>query len=800
MRAMAVAGAGGALLLLLTWLLLRGFGVDARPYEQAFAALDDIELSESTLHRDVLNARAGLLRNYDPLVQQTARLEEAVARLRGSVAKAALVDRLDVWLARQEELVEEFKSTNALLQNSLAQFGPLSSRAAMPDDDAAARDLASAMLQFMLNTSPEAGREVERGLRALAAQAGPAAAEPVTTLLAHGWLLHDLMPAADRVLRTIVGSSSRPEREAIRAAVLAGREAAERRARGYRLLLYGVSVLLLGGLLLLGLQLRSRALALRRHAAFEHVLADISTRLITTDAGGMAPQLKQALARIAGHVGADRAWLVLTGAPQREFTWSREGAGFPTGWPAQAPSLAARRAETPEGIIRQCGEEGGWIAAVRRSNGQVTALLGCDVLGRRPAAASEMGPLGLALDALVNVVERADIERERARLEARVEQSRRMATLGAFASGIAHNFNNLLGAILGYTEMAEEEVGTGGAAAPRLAEIRRAGERARDLVDQILAFGRHRDLVRRALSARLLMAETESLLRAWLPGSVEIAIGDVPECAWLYGDATQLQQVVANLCSNAAQAMDGVGTITIRVEERMVTHPCSVSHGVLDPNRYLVISVSDTGSGMDAATISRIFEPFFTTRESGHGLGLATVREIVQGHGGAIHVWSEPAVGSRFEIWLPCAGLAGAVASSAIPGTPVGQGEVLLLLDTDARRLLGEEELLAALGYEPVGVATLGDALQALRAASGRFDAAVVCQADMRAALGLVSSLRGEAPGLPVLLATQPVTGPGVEELASSGIAEVLPWPLGAAGLGAALKRCLAMPNALDPA
>jgi signal transduction histidine kinase len=190
-------------------------------------------------------------------------------------------------------------------------------------------------------------------------------------------------------------------------------------------------------------------------------------------------------------------------------------------------------------------------------------------------------------------------------------------------------------------------------AARNLDAIRRAGERARDLVDQILTFGRRRDARRSPVSVQALVAEAESLLHASLPSRINLAVHTSAQVAFVSGEPAQLQQVILNLCNNAAQAMDDAGSIEIDTDVVEVHRVRPLSHGELTQGRYTRIAVGDTGRGMDEATLERIFEPFFTTRSAGNGLGLATVREIVREHGGAINVWSAPGLGSRFEVWLP---------------------------------------------------------------------------------------------------------------------------------------------------
>ena len=173
----------------------------------------------------------------------------------------------------------------------------------------------------------------------------------------------------------------------------------------------------------------------------------------------------------------------------------------------------------------------------------------------------------------------------------------------------------------------------------------------------------------------------------------------MPEAAVISGQPGQLQQVIINLCNNAAQAMDQAGRVEIETDVHQITGLRSLSHGdILRPGRYVRVAVSDAGRGIDEITLEHIFEPFFTTRLDGNGLGLATVREIVREHGGAMNVWSAPGVGSRFEVWLPCIAAAALAPRGEAPTLWLGRGETVLVIDDASERLLGDEEMLAALG------------------------------------------------------------------------------------------------------
>jgi CheY-like chemotaxis protein len=291
---------------------------------------------------------------------------------------------------------------------------------------------------------------------------------------------------------------------------------------------------------------------------------------------------------------------------------------------------------------------------------------------------------------------------------------------------------------------------------------------------------------------KALVAETNGLLAASVPSHVAITVSETPEAAVVAAEPAQLQQVILNVCNNAAQAMDGPGVVELRIEVRKVTEVLRVGRMDIGPGHFAIVLISDSGRGMDEATLQRIFEPFFTTRSDGNGLGLATVREIVEEHDGAVEVHSTPGVGTRFDIWLPCAATNEPISvqhSPAMAGR--GAGETVLVLETERERLLRHEEILAALGYEPVGFTALSEAAQAY-AVQARFDAALVShQRGASFALEFATALHDIAPDLPIVLATPSARELDAPTLAASGISEVIHHPLTSAELAGAMSRCL---------
>jgi len=814
-------GAVGALLLLalLTWLLLRGTDTNAPAYADTLRAFDDFALAEASRDRDLLQARAGLLRDYDALVNTMRAMDDAVARLRSHAQAEGLdagpAERLAATVAQREELTERFKSSNALLQNSLSYVGLLSTSQAFGAQDAglapATGALAAAILYLTRDTSPDAVKALQERIEQFAAQAPTAGphAEPAQALLAHARLLHDLLPAVDETLKALIAVPSRQPLEEMRAQFSNRQSAVEATAQRFRLFLYLVSLLLLIMLVRLGLRLRARALAQRQQAAFEHVIAETSTRLINCPPTETDARLKQVLGELCRVIEAERGYVVLDENPTRVNVWCADGTACPPGWPDQALALPERLgtadivtvpdvAALPPGAVKDVLAAAGvraWACVRLIRPGRVRGIMGFDAL--RPARDGNfpLPVVRLAGDEVANAVEREFLERDRARLSTRLERSRRMQMVGSLASGIAHNFNNIISAILGYSEMAEPLLTPGTKPARHVDEIRRAAERGRDLIDNILTFGGRRDARVRPVQVRTLFEEAGSLLRASLPSGVELVIGDVPADVAVSGEPAQLQQVILNLCTNAAQAMEGSGCIRVTAERKDVAALCPTSHGALTPGRYVCLAVIDTGCGFTEGVARRLFEPFFTTRLAGTGLGLATVGEIVRDHDGAMNVESKPGHGSRFEAWLPAA--AADSTAGVGPGMlPLGRGETVLVVESEREQLLYDEEMLAALGYEPVGFERPADAITACRSAPDRFDIILVSHASQTpGGVDLAHALREIAPRQPLLLATGSTSDVSVEALAEAGISELLRRPLVSTELAAALARCLRSPG-----
>ena len=254
-----------------------------------------------------------------------------------------------------------------------------------------------------------------------------------------------------------------------------------------------------------------------------------------------------------------------------------------------------------------------------------------------------------------DITERKRAEAERSRLEERLRQALKMEAIGCFASGIAHDFGNVLSGILAYGEMLVDEAPENTSCKRHAQNVQIAATRGRELVDQIFAYARSQRGKRRPTDVCRTVAETLELVRGILPESITLHPTIPDEPLVVMGDATQLHRVVMNLCSNAMHAMKAGGPLRVTATPLDVYADHALSRATLRPGSYVRLSVEDSGCGMDEATLSRIFEPFFTTREAGQGigLGLALVYAIVADFGGVIEVKSVPAGGSAFSIYLP---------------------------------------------------------------------------------------------------------------------------------------------------
>ena len=410
----------------------------------------------------------------------------------------------------------------------------------------------------------------------------------------------------------------------------------------------------------------------------------------------------------------------------------------------------------------------------------------------RDASRQIIGYLSMAHD----VTERHHAEQERARLESELRQAQRIQSLGTLAGGIAHDFNNALTAILGNAEVAARLLPPDHRAQRSLGHIQQSGERAHDLVRRILTFSRREQPQRTLVKLPVVVGEALKLLRSTLPAMVEIRTRFAPDVPDVLADPTQIYQVVMNLGTNAAHAMGSRGgTLDVQLAAVNVATDARGLPPGLHARMHALLAVTDTGSGMDAATLERIFEPFFTTKPVGEGtgLGLSVVHGIVKSHEGAIAVDSRPGAGTTFRLYFPAAD-AGAVAA-ALPTKPAeihGRGEHVLYADDEEALVYMTTRNLERQGYRVTGFTDSRRALEAFGARPDEYDA-VVTDLSMPGLSGveLARQIRALRPDVPIVFTSGYVRSDDIAALRTLAPSELLMKPGTVAQLGPTLHRLL---------
>lgn len=386
-----------------------------------------------------------------------------------------------------------------------------------------------------------------------------------------------------------------------------------------------------------------------------------------------------------------------------------------------------------------------------------------------------------------------DITQQR-KLEAQSRQAQKMEALGTLAGGIAHDFNNILAAILGHTEMSLINVQPNSKLSSRLNKVMQAGQRAKELVNQVLTFSRQKKPEKKPIEVNSIVREALKLLRASIPSTIEFK-QDIQETpAVVFCDPTQLHQVVMNLCTNAALAMEETGgRLEIRLANIEVDQDSIGQDLDLKPGPYVRLSVSDTGKGMDKNTIERIFEPYFTTQPEGKGtgLGLSVVHGIVKSLDGAIKVYSEPGKGTTFRLYFPL--METEIQRNLKTKTRIPNGtEHILLVDDEHVVLELTKEILERLGYTVTSKNNGTDALKTFRENPDTFDLLItdLTMPEMTGKeLGVhVSEIR---PHFPIILCTGFNTDMTQEEEFHSGIRAFINKPIHMREIAEVIRKVL---------
>jgi signal transduction histidine kinase/ActR/RegA family two-component response regulator len=387
------------------------------------------------------------------------------------------------------------------------------------------------------------------------------------------------------------------------------------------------------------------------------------------------------------------------------------------------------------------------------ARGATTGVLRCEHVGRPREWKPDEQTFAVAV---ANLVSMLFAQLEQQQLEIQLRQTQKLEALGTLAGGIAHDFNNILGAIIAFTELSRMDHPGDTALQENLGEILKASNRAAGLVRQILAFSRQQSQERRPVQLESIVKEALALMRSTLPATIEIREELAANLPPVLADATQMHQVLMNLCTNAGHAMGGrPGRLLVRLEQVGNTDaPPGPEPG---PGARLLLTVSDTGHGMNTDTLGRIFDPFFTTKAPGEGtgLGLAVVHGIIKEHDGLIEVESTPGVGTTFRVLLPAI----QADRQPVPPPPVNRlmpgGHRILFVDDEVSLGSVARRFLPRFGFEVEVMQRPDEALAAFRRDPARYDA-VITDLTMPLMTGTDLALRllRLRPGIPVFVAT----------------------------------------------
>ncbi len=368
-----------------------------------------------------------------------------------------------------------------------------------------------------------------------------------------------------------------------------------------------------------------------------------------------------------------------------------------------------------------------------------------------------------------------DISRELLR-EKQMQQAQKMEAIGTLAAGIAHDFNNILSAIVGYTDIALLGMPADSPNRAHLKKVLKAGDRAKSLVNQILAFSRAQEKEARPVAIQIILKEVLKLLQATLPSTISIH-PNLKSKAAILADPTQIHQVIMNLCTNAAHAMrEKGGTLTLKLEPHTIDAERAVGSEVLAAGEYVKLVVRDSGEGMPAPVLERIFDPFYTTKKPGEGtgMGLAVVHGIVAECGGAIVVHSEPGQGTTFEILLPVIDEEQDVHSSEDFALPMGN-ERILFVDDEPNIVDISVHMLESLGYDITGVTDSTEAFDLFARSPDAYDL-VITDMTMPTMTGdvLGQKILALRPHIPIVICTgysEKLTEASIRSLGFTGIA-----------------------------
>jgi PAS domain S-box-containing protein len=446
-----------------------------------------------------------------------------------------------------------------------------------------------------------------------------------------------------------------------------------------------------------------------------------------------------------------------------------------------APRHRTRLARNLEQTVQSGGQEGLELSIARSDGDQFPALA---FISRIQDGGKVVGLRGIALD----ITRQKELERQ-------VAQSSKLEAIGTLAGGIAHDFNNILSAIIGYVELTLENRALKDEDQQNIEAVHTAGLRAKDLVRQILMFGRKDEDQKDSVQIHLVVEEALSLVGKTMPASIRIVRDIDRQTGHVTANATRIHQIVMNLCTNAYHALPQEGgTLEVGLRAVQVDSETTLRQGRLEKGGYALLTVRDTGSGMEPDLLDKIFDPFFTTKNPGKGtgMGLSVVHGIVMSHGGALDVATEVGKGTTFSIYLPLISIKAPGENGAEEKVTPGGDERILYVDDDSQLAVLGRRLLTAIGYQVTEVTSSVRALAMFKAAPGAYDMIITDQTmpDLSGSQLAAEALQTR-PDIPIIICTGYSEVLDRQEVLDLGVKAVLNKPLNMKQLSRVIRDSL---------